>query len=121
MNALFAMQIWTDDPTLYHIPQIRFCLFRYWLRHGEESDLQFTLLSPPDVVLTEELADTLRTSEAGTLHPASSGVITHTSSVTSSSCGGRGSKPMLSISICVRLGPSTSSSCCRVCGFSRMG
>ena len=31
-----------------------------------ESDLQFTLLPPSDVLLTAELADTLRTSEAGT-------------------------------------------------------
>ena len=33
---------------------------------GEESDLQFTLLPPSDVPLTEELADTLRTSDTGT-------------------------------------------------------
>ena len=33
---------------------------------GEESDLQFTLLPPSDVLLTEELADTLRTSDTGT-------------------------------------------------------
>ena len=33
---------------------------------SEESDLHFTLLPSSDVLLTEELADTLRTSEAGT-------------------------------------------------------
>jgi hypothetical protein len=32
----------------------------------EESDLQFTLLPPSDVLLTDELADTLRISDAGT-------------------------------------------------------
>ncbi len=31
-----------------------------------ESDLQFTLLPPSDVLLTQELADTLRTSDTGT-------------------------------------------------------
>ena len=33
---------------------------------ADDSDLQFTQLPPSDVLLTEELADTLRTSEAGT-------------------------------------------------------
>jgi hypothetical protein len=33
---------------------------------GDDSDLQFTQLPPSDVLLTEELAGTLRTSEAGT-------------------------------------------------------
>ena len=36
------------------------------LEESLESDLQFTLLPPSDVLLTQELADTLRTSDTGT-------------------------------------------------------